>query len=450
MVATNFFLVQILTMSEVQQPRKSWKKRFSRKVKKITRRIGKAMKANLLCTSRAKDDDKAKPSPVTDQPSPVPSVPTFTSVAIQTEIPFVHDQLRHKGETMQHRSTALNNLGVNKSLSSDRVSSQGKLHFNHHNICVTDCCVFSPAGTSSGSISASSYQSVHVLEGQLPKKFKAKKKSSSSAGKGKRDAKTEKKKKGKAKESKVSTSHQRSVTDVGKKSSDDFDLPPVNKIDRMGTNHAYSLHKKSSSVSECLNHAGLTPSPISSSARISSSVPVLFTMGAYSTSLNSRTTFRSCDSSASTNTTQSTSTDKGEETTTVTRMRKLFSPKSRLFKLLHISRKSKSDFNKPINFHNYSLSLPPSPHAGAIIKNPTCTSPLPSTSVATSTKEERGTQLSLDAIEAAYLNSGIAGLPNFGNTCYMNSTIQCLSHTLEMTDIFLCSIEDTGLVFSGG
>ena len=79
------------------------------------------------------------------------------------------------------------------------------------------------------------------------------------------------------------------------------------------------------------------------------------------------------------------------------------------------------------------------------------------------TTKEQGTQFSLDDIELAYLNSGFAVIPNMlssptcssvygglsANTCYMNSIIQCLSHTLEMTDIFLCSSEDAGLVSSG-
>lgn len=49
----------------------------------------------------------------------------------------------------------------------------------------------------------------------------------------------------------------------------------------------------------------------------------------------------------------------------------------------------------------------------------------------------KGTQLPLDPIEAAYLSGGIIGMINIGNSCYMNCVMQCLSHTLEMTDIFL-------------
>ena len=30
------------------------------------------------------------------------------------------------------------------------------------------------------------------------------------------------------------------------------------------------------------------------------------------------------------------------------------------------------------------------------------------------------------------------GLINHGNTCFMNSAIQCLAHTKELADYFLC------------
>lgn len=33
-----------------------------------------------------------------------------------------------------------------------------------------------------------------------------------------------------------------------------------------------------------------------------------------------------------------------------------------------------------------------------------------------------------------YANMGITGLTNLGNTCFINSCIQCLSHTYEFND----------------
>ena len=62
---------------------------------------------------------------------------------------------------------------------------------------------------------------------------------------------------------------------------------------------------------------------------------------------------------------------------------------------------------------------------------------------------DKATQLGLDKVEAAYLHGGLIGISNLGNTCYMNAIIQCLSHTLEMTDIFLYKDFPLGTICSG-
>jgi len=36
-----------------------------------------------------------------------------------------------------------------------------------------------------------------------------------------------------------------------------------------------------------------------------------------------------------------------------------------------------------------------------------------------------------------YIDKGLSGLVNLGNTCFMNTAIQCLSHTIHFTDYIL-------------
>ncbi|CAN0460145.1 unnamed protein product, partial [Ectocarpus sp. 8 AP-2014] len=41
--------------------------------------------------------------------------------------------------------------------------------------------------------------------------------------------------------------------------------------------------------------------------------------------------------------------------------------------------------------------------------------------------------------KAGVIGDGMVGLGNLGNTCYINSSVQCLSHTPLLTEYFLSS-----------
>ena len=49
-------------------------------------------------------------------------------------------------------------------------------------------------------------------------------------------------------------------------------------------------------------------------------------------------------------------------------------------------------------------------------------------------------------LKSLFVGKGLCGLQNLGNTCYLNTAVHCLSHSLPLTWYFLSDqyLEDTG------
>ena len=85
---------------EQEQQCAGWRERFRYRAKKLSKRMRKALKYSFLCTASCGKRGDDTSAVVKDIAKPAASV----SVGIQTDVPFIVDQLRHRGETMKHRA----------------------------------------------------------------------------------------------------------------------------------------------------------------------------------------------------------------------------------------------------------------------------------------------------------------------------------------------------------